>query len=81
MSYPDTKSWKSYTVIDALQTYLICSQDEPRAWVWSRQGDRSWPRHPTELVGREDAIPVGGLDIDLSMATAFRGMRDAPTVE
>ncbi|HEV8259189.1 MAG TPA: Uma2 family endonuclease [Burkholderiales bacterium] len=76
-----TEKLEEYTAIDSLQTYLICSQDEPRAWVWARQGDGSWPRRPVELVGRERAIAVGGLGVDLSMAVIFRGIPDAPTVE
>jgi hypothetical protein len=69
-----------YTAINALQTYLICSQDEPRAWVWARQGG-SWPQRATELVGREGKIAVGGLGIELTMAAIFRGIPGAPTVE
>ena len=76
-----TEKLEEYTAIETLQTYLICSQDEPRAWVWARQGDGSWPRLPAELVGREDVIALGGLDIELAMAAVFRGIPDAPTVE
>ena len=70
-----------YTAIASLQTYLICSQDEPRAWVWARRSDGSWPKLPTELVGRDGSIDLGGLDIELSMAAIFRGIPDAPTLE
>jgi Uma2 family endonuclease len=76
-----TEKLEEYTAIDALRTYLICSQDEPRAWVWAREADGSWPRRPVELVGRGDAIAVGGLDIGLAMAAIFRGIPDAPTAE
>jgi Uma2 family endonuclease len=76
-----TEKLVEYTAIDSLQTYLICSQDEPRAWVWARQGDRSWPKLPQELVGRDGVIALGGLDVALSMAATFRGIPDAPTVE
>ena len=75
-----TEKLEEYTAIETLQTYLICSQDEPRAWAWARQGDGSWPRRPAELVGREDAIALGGLGIELAMAAIFRGIPDAPTV-
>ena len=75
-----TEKLHEYTAIASLQTYLICSQDEPRAWVWARQSDGSWPKLPTELAGREDAIPLGGLDVELSMAAIFRGIPDAPTL-
>lgn len=76
-----TEKLAEYIAIDTLQTYLICSQDEPRAWVWTRQGNGSWPRLPSEMVGRDDAIALGGLDVELSMAAVFRGIPDAPKVE
>jgi Uma2 family endonuclease len=75
-----TEKLHEYTAIAFLQTYLICSQDEPRAWAWARQGDGSWPKLPTELAGREGAIPLRGLDVELSMAAIFRGIPDAPTL-
>ena len=71
---------QEYTAIASVQTYLICSQDEPRAWIWARQSDGSWPKLPTELAGREDTIPLGGLDVELSMAAIFRGIPDPPTL-
>ena len=73
-----TVKLEEYKAIASVQTYLICSQDEPRAWVWSRQGDGSWPRLPTELVGRDGAIALGGLGVELTMAAIFRGIPDAP---
>jgi Uma2 family endonuclease len=75
-----TEKLEEYTALDSLQTYLICSQDEPRAWGWGRQGDGSWPRLPVELAGREGTIAFGGLDIELSMGAIFRGIPDAPAV-
>jgi Uma2 family endonuclease len=75
-----TEQLEECTAIAALQTYLICSQDEPRAWLWARQGDGSWPAEPTELTGREGVIPLGGLGVELTMAATFRGIPDAPTV-
>ena len=71
---------QEYTAIASVQTYLICSQDEPRAWIWARQSDGSWPKLPTELAGREDTIPLGGMDVELSMAAIFRGIPDPPTL-
>jgi len=76
-----TEKLEEYTAIDTLQTYFICSQDEPRAWVWARQRDGSWPRRPVELVGREATIALGGLGVELSMAAVFRGIPDPPTLE
>jgi Uma2 family endonuclease len=74
-----TEKLEEYTSIATLQTYLICSQDEPRAWVWSRQGDGSWPGLPTELTGREGAIALGGLGVELAMVAIFGGIPDAPS--
>lgn len=73
-----TTKLHEYAAIASVQTYLICSQDEPRAWFWSRQGDGSWPTLPAELAGRGGTIPLGGLDIELAMAAIFRGIPDAP---
>jgi Uma2 family endonuclease len=75
-----TEKLQEYTAIPSVQTYLICSQDEPRAWVWERQGDDSWPKLPLELTGRDGSIPSGGLDIELTMAAIFRGIPDPPSV-
>jgi len=75
-----TEKLHEYTAIAFLQAYLICSQDEPRAWVWARQVDGSWPKLPTELAGREGEISLRGLDVELSMAAIFRGIPDAPTL-
>jgi Uma2 family endonuclease len=75
-----TEKLEEYTAIETVQTYLICSQDEPRAWVWARQGDGTLPKLPVELVGREDVIALGGLGVELAMAAIFRGIPDAPTV-
>jgi Uma2 family endonuclease len=75
-----TAKLQEYTAIPSVQTYLICSQEEPRAWVWSRQRDGSWPKLPTELAGREGAISVGSLGIELAMGEIFRDIPDAPTL-
>ena len=76
-----TVKLREYAAIPSVQNYLICRQDEPRAWVWLRQGDGSWPKLPTELAGRDGVIAFGGLGVELSMAAVFRGIPDAPTVE
>lgn len=76
-----TEKLEEYTAIETLQTYLICSQDEPRAWAWARQGDGSWLSQPTVIVGREGAIAPAGLGIELTMAAIFRGIPDASSAE
>jgi Uma2 family endonuclease len=74
-----TTKQREYTAIPSLQTYLVCSQDEPRAWMWARKPDGSWPVDAEPVEGREASIPLGRLDIKLSMAAIFRGIPDAPT--
>ena len=76
-----TAKLQEYTAIASVQTYLICSQDEPRAWYWPRQVDGSWPTKPMEIAGRVGAIPLGGLGVELAMAAIFRGIPDAPAAE
>lgn len=74
-----TEKLQEYTAIESLQTYLICSQDEPHAWLWARQGDGSWPPQPTERAGRDGSIAPAGLGIELTMAAIFRGIPDTPS--
>lgn len=71
---------REYSAITGLNTYLIVSQDEPRAWVWKRRADGSWPVDADMLAGRDGSISVAGLDIELSMSAIFRGIPDAPTL-
>jgi Uma2 family endonuclease len=74
-----TAKLREYTAIESLMTYMICSQDEPRVWVWAREQNGSWPLDPQMLEGREASIPLGGLGIELALAEIFRGIPDAPT--
>jgi Uma2 family endonuclease len=74
-----TEKVEEYTAIETLQTYLICSQDEPRAWLWARQADGSWPTASTEMAGREGRITSAVLDIQLTMSAIFRAIPDAPS--
>lgn len=76
-----TTKQRECTAIPSLQTYLVCGQDEPRAWVWARKPDGSWPIDAAMIEGRDASIPLSGLDIEVSMAAIFRGIPDAPTPE
>ena len=71
-----TEKLNEYTSSPSLQTYLVCSQDEPRAWVWSRQEDGTWPLAAQMFEGRDEAIPLGGFNASLAMAAIFRGIPD-----
>jgi Uma2 family endonuclease len=72
---------QEYRAVASVQTYLICSQDEPRAWVWQRRADGTWPERPVELEGRESAIALPEFGIELPMAGIFRDIPDRPAPE
>ena len=71
-----TEKLAEYTAIPSLQTYLICSQDTPRAWVWIREADGTWPATPAMYEGRDGVIAIAGLNATLAMAAIFRGIPD-----
>ena len=71
-----TEKLEEYTAIASLQTYLICSQDQARLWLWQRQADGAWPKFPLELSGREEAVHLDRLGVELSTAAIFRGIPD-----
>jgi Uma2 family endonuclease len=70
---------REYTAIPSLQTYLVCSQDEPRAWAWTRSSEGNFPLEAKMFVGRDISVPLGGLGIELSMPAIFRGIPDGST--
>jgi Uma2 family endonuclease len=63
-----------YSAISSLLHYLILSQDEPRAWLWSRAVDGAWPKKPQEIVGDKEAIELSGLGISVPMAELYAGI-------
>ena len=67
---------EEYTAIASLQTYVIFSQDEPRAWVFARRTDGTWPAEPEIIAGRDGGITLGGLGAVLAMAAVYRGIAD-----
>jgi Uma2 family endonuclease len=62
-----------YTGIPSLLHYLILSQDEPRVWLWTREGAAEWSG-PREISGDEDMIELTGFGIELSMAELYAGI-------
>lgn len=64
---------EEYKSLPALGTYLICAQNEMRAWVWTRR-DGDWPGAPEILEGQDAAVAVPALGIDLSLADIYRNI-------
>lgn len=61
-----------YTAIPSLLHYLVLSQDEPRAWLWSRTDGVFG--EPDMLVGTEAVLPLGGFELSLGLAEIYRGI-------
>jgi Uma2 family endonuclease len=64
-----------YLELPSLLAYIVLSQDEPKAWMWSR-ASTSVPFAPVPKVisGAEAFIPVGGLQLDVPMVDVYRGV-------
>ncbi len=67
---------EEYGAIPSLQTYVIFSQEEPRAWVFARQPSGRWPKRAKVVEGRQAAIRLAGLAATLVMAAIYRGIPD-----
>ena len=67
-----------YLQLATLESYLICAQDEPRAWLFVREDGR-FPASPVMIEGREATVDVPALSLSLAMADIFAGIPDAPT--
>lgn len=61
-----------YKEIESLRFYLVCSQEEPRVYVWNRRRDRTWPVDPKEVVGRARSVKLAGLAVELKLADIYR---------
>lgn len=61
-----------YKEVESLRSYLICSQEEPRVYIWNRRRDRTWPVDPKEVVGRAQSVKLAGLAIELKLADIYR---------
>ncbi len=70
--------WRNYQQLTSLRHYLLLSQDEPVAELFSR-GERGWI--DTRLEGRDADIPLDALGIGLPMGELYRDVPAAPRVE
>ena len=65
-----------YMSLASLESYVVASQDEPRLWVWNRSTEpgRSWPKAPEAVHGRDKAVPLPFLGIELPMAEIYAAL-------
>lgn len=59
--------------VPSLLYYLILSQDEPRAWLWSRSDDARW-QGPLELAGVADVLELPALGTTIPLAELYAGI-------
>jgi Uma2 family endonuclease len=63
---------REYLGVPSLLHYLILSQDEPTAWLWTRELE-AWTG-PDVISGRSQALPLNNLGVTLKMADLFDGI-------
>jgi Uma2 family endonuclease len=65
-----------YLELPCLLTYVVLSQDEPKAWMWSRPSTSArFGGAPKVISGAEDVIPVSGLMLELPIAEIYAGIQ------
>jgi Uma2 family endonuclease len=64
-----------YPELPSLLAYVVLSQDEPKAWMWSRTSTSAqFTPAPKVISGADAVIPVNGLQLELPMADIYAGM-------
>ena len=63
---------QEYLSMPSLQHYLILSQDEPRAWLWSQE-NAAW-KGPDIVSGHDQEIVLRNLGVSLDMASLYRNI-------
>jgi Uma2 family endonuclease len=63
-----------YLQIPSVAAYIVLSQDEPKAWLWSRT-DRTFTPRPEVLVGTEAVIQVASLDLQLPLLEVYADIK------
>jgi Uma2 family endonuclease len=62
-----------YTGLSTLKHYLILSQDEPRAWLWSRDAADTW-QGPVQTSGLDGTVSLGAFGFELKLGELYSGM-------
>ena len=67
---------EDYLGLNSLQHYLILSQDEILAWLWSRDEASGWSG-PVIYDAQSESIALLGLEISLDLHALYRGIVSA----
>ncbi|MCC6778934.1 MAG: hypothetical protein IT537_20290 [Hyphomicrobiales bacterium] len=59
--------------LPSLLAYLVLSQDEVKAWVWTRQAGLFSPG-PTVLTGLDQTVPIAALGLVLPLNALYAGI-------
>ena len=63
-----------YLQIPSLLAYIVLSQDEPKAWVYIREGAQFTPG-PAVIGGAKATIHITALQLELPMAVIYDGIK------
>ncbi len=66
---------EEYKTVESLRHYIVLAQDEPRAWLWSRNADDTW-NGPDILAGKAETIGLSGIGCTLPLADIYAGWAD-----
>ena len=64
-----------YLRLPSLAAYVVFAQDEPRAWARVRVHG-NFPAPPTVLSGRDSALTVPALGLNIKMSDVYEGIED-----
>jgi len=63
-----------YTNVPTLKYYLILSQDEPRAWLWSREEEGGGWIGARQFAGKDASVPLMAFGFELTLADIYDGL-------
>ena len=63
-----------YLQIPSLLAYMVFSQDEAKAWVWTRASTHFTPG-PVVISGADAIVRIAALELELPMADIYAGIK------
>ena len=67
-----------YLALEALEVYVVASQDGPECWIWRRGPDRRFPEMPERRAGPDSAIDVATPRVMMPLEAIYRGIGGQP---
>ena len=64
---------REYLSLPTLDTYLVVSPDEPRAWIW-RRAEGAFPPEPEIIEGMDNRLALPALGIETPFGDIYRGV-------